>query len=245
MTGKLIEAPTAVSWGDDRIDCFARLRERLDAAPLLERQVVEHVGRAGRSDGERAGRVASWGKRRLDIFARGPDGQLWHKWFDDGWKQWENLGQPMIGPIIERPAVRVVGQQAHRHLRPRAPTRSSGTSGSTTAGSNWEDLGGELHSAPCVSCVGRSSASTSFCNGPDDGALAQVVQRRQWSGWESLDGNFQDYPAAVSWGNERIDVFVRGPNNTLQHRYFKRLTQLRDRRGSQARARELRAIPRR
>src|SRR5437773_1989987 len=51
-----------------------------------------------------AAAVASWGHKRLDCFCRGPDGQLWHKWFDGGWKNWENLGQPMIGPLTFHPA---------------------------------------------------------------------------------------------------------------------------------------------
>jgi hypothetical protein len=35
--------------------------------------------------------VSSMGKKRLDVFARGPDGAMWHTWFDGGWKGWERL----------------------------------------------------------------------------------------------------------------------------------------------------------
>src|SRR5947207_10341053 len=36
--------------------------------------------------------VSSWASRRLDVFARGTDSQLYHKWFDRAWSGWEALG---------------------------------------------------------------------------------------------------------------------------------------------------------
>lgn len=34
----------------------------------------------------------SWGEGRIDVFAKGSDGGLWHKWFDqNGWSVWEKL----------------------------------------------------------------------------------------------------------------------------------------------------------
>ena len=33
--------------------------------------------------------VTSWGPGRFDIFVRGNDKQLWHRWFDAGaWQNW-------------------------------------------------------------------------------------------------------------------------------------------------------------
>ncbi|MEH2385895.1 MAG: hypothetical protein V7K14_08975, partial [Nostoc sp.] len=34
----------------------------------------------------------SWASGRLDVFVRGTDNALWHKWFDGGWSGWESLG---------------------------------------------------------------------------------------------------------------------------------------------------------
>jgi hypothetical protein len=28
----------------------------------------------------------------LDVFVRGGDNALWHKWFQNGWSGWESLG---------------------------------------------------------------------------------------------------------------------------------------------------------
>src|SRR3712207_8302129 len=36
--------------------------------------------------------VCSWASGRLDVFGRGQDNALWHKWFDNGWSDWESLG---------------------------------------------------------------------------------------------------------------------------------------------------------
>jgi hypothetical protein len=35
---------------------------------------------------------ATWGPGRLDVFVRGTDSQLWHKWYQGGWSGWEPLG---------------------------------------------------------------------------------------------------------------------------------------------------------
>ena len=46
----------------------------------------------------------------------------------------------------------------------------------------------------------------------------------QWYGWESLGnppgGAVTSDPDAVSWGNGRIDLFVRGADNALWHKWF-------------------------
>ncbi len=36
--------------------------------------------------------VASWASGRLDVFVRGTDSALWHKWYQNGWSGWESLG---------------------------------------------------------------------------------------------------------------------------------------------------------
>jgi hypothetical protein len=36
--------------------------------------------------------VASWSAGRLDVFVRGTDNAMWHKWFQNGWSGWESLG---------------------------------------------------------------------------------------------------------------------------------------------------------
>nr|WP_256989105.1 DUF346 domain-containing protein [Bacillus sp. EB106-08-02-XG196] len=38
--------------------------------------------------------------------------------------------------------------------------------------------------------------------------------------WEDLGGTLTSEPAAVSWNPNRIDVFARGQNNNLIHKWW-------------------------
>jgi hypothetical protein len=42
----------------------------------------------------------------------------------------------------------------------------------------------------------------------------------QWGEWTSLGGKSLSPPTAICWGPNRIDVFHRGINNQVYHRYF-------------------------
>ncbi len=44
--------------------------------------------------------------------------------------------------------------------------------------------------------------------------------RSTWSDWESLGGILTSDPAAVSWDNNRIDVFARGTDSALHHKWW-------------------------
>lgn len=48
----------------------------------------------------------SWGEGRLDIFARGTDDGLWHKWYDGKFHDWERVG----GGIATPPSVSSWGE---------------------------------------------------------------------------------------------------------------------------------------
>jgi hypothetical protein len=41
-----------------------------------------------------------------------------------------------------------------------------------------------------------------------------------WSGWEDLGGILTSAPAAVSWGQNRIDTFVSGTDSALWHKWW-------------------------
>src|SRR5262245_13368926 len=45
--------------------------------------------------------AVSWGPGRIDVFVRGSDNALWHKWFENQWSGWESLG----GSITSAPDV--------------------------------------------------------------------------------------------------------------------------------------------
>jgi hypothetical protein len=41
-----------------------------------------------------------------------------------------------------------------------------------------------------------------------------------WSGWEALGGGCASRPEVVSWGPDRLDVFVVGEDGDLWHKWW-------------------------
>lgn len=160
--------------------------------------------------------VASWGPGRIDVFARGTDAQLWHRWFGGTWSRWEPLG----GTLTSAPTVASWGpgrldvfargsanQLIHRYYENRW--------------SAWETLGGTLDSAPSASSWGAGRLDV-FARA-SSGALAHIpfaLPWGAWGRWETLGGVLNGAPGAVSWYANRIDVFVRGTNDHLYQRTF-------------------------
>ena len=108
--------------------------------------------------------ICSWGAGRLDIFGRGEDFALWHKWFDGAkWSDWETLGGSLTSPPAAvswgagRIDVFVRGTDRalwHKWFR------DGGWRG-------WESLGGALNFGPAVSS--RSSGRLDvFARGTDN-----------------------------------------------------------------------------
>ena len=107
----------AVSYAFDRIDVFAR-----SASDVLIRRSYDGRTWSPAWEEIRPGTtitssptVASWGPRRLDVFARGSAHQLLHTWSDDaiGFAPFESFA----GTLGRRSRRRLLGQQPHRRLR--------------------------------------------------------------------------------------------------------------------------------
>ena len=157
--------------------------------------------------------ASSWSSGRLDVFVRGTDSALWHKWFQNGWSGWEKLGGVLTsGPGAVswgsgRIDVFVVGTDSalwHKWYQ-------GGWSG-------WESLGGVLTSSPAASSWASGRLDV-FAAGTDSRMWHKWYQNG-WSGWESLGGLLTSAPAAVSWGPNRIDTFVMGTDSALWHKWW-------------------------
>lgn len=158
--------------------------------------------------------VASWQPNRLDVFGRGQNNALWHKWWNgSSWSEWEDLG----GVLTSDPAavswgpnrIDVFGRGQNNSLWHKWWNGSSW--------SEWEDLGGgAISSGPAVSSTAPNRLEV-FARGANNQLLFRTWNGTSWSGWRSLDGDITSEPAAVSWGGNRLDVFARGRNNHLWH----------------------------
>ena len=160
--------------------------------------------------------ASSWGDRRLDVFARGTDNALVHKWFDgNGWSNWESLG----GQLSSDPTAVSWGSR-------RIDVFARGTDNALVhkwfdgnGWSDWESLGGTLASSPDASSWGDRRLDV-FARGTDNALVHKWFDGNGWSDWESLGGQLSSDPTAVSWGSRRIDVFARGTDNALVHKWF-------------------------
>ncbi len=157
--------------------------------------------------------VCSWASGRLDVFVRGTDNALWHKWYSGGWSGWESLG----GVLSSGPAA--VSWAPNRiDVFVRGTDNALWHKWYSGAWSGWESLGGVLTSDPAV-CSWASGRLDVFVRGTDN-ALWHKWYSGGWSGWESLGGVLTSAPDAVSWGTNRIDVFGRGTDNALWHKWY-------------------------
>lgn len=168
--------------------------------------------------------VSSWGPGRLDIFALGPDGALWHKYYaaSVGWQGWSSLGAPNGVQLASDPGVvswsygRIDvfirgSDNALWHKYYDAP--SGGWSG-------WYSHGGTLTSAPDVASWGHGRLDVFAKGTSNDLQHIFYSSTTGWSTWYSHGGNLSSAPGAVSWANGRIDVFARGAGGDLQHVYY-------------------------
>jgi peptidoglycan/xylan/chitin deacetylase (PgdA/CDA1 family) len=149
---------------------------------------------------------------RVDTFARGTDGAIWHRWWDgQRWVAWESLGG--LTPAESSPAsaswaynrldvfVRGIDDQLwHRAWN------GSGWSA-------WEPLGGILTSAPAA--VARADNRLDvFVRGAGDGLWVRSWDGTRWTDWYPLGGILTSAPAA-SGADSAMVVVVRGQGNGL------------------------------
>jgi hypothetical protein len=158
--------------------------------------------------------AASWAPGRIDVFVKGTDNALHHKWYQGGWSGWEFLG----GVLTSAPA-------AASWAPGRIDVAVRGTDNSawhTFYQAGWhgfDPLGGVLASAPAMSTwgPGRLDVYVEGSNGGPSGPLYHQWFAGAWSGWHNDGGQLTAAPAAVSWAPGRADVVVRGTDNAVWH----------------------------
>jgi spore germination protein YaaH len=161
--------------------------------------------------------ASSWGSSRADVFVRGNDNGLYHRFWDGGqWNGWDGLGGTLTsdpgavswGP--DRIDVFVRGNDNGLYHR-------WGSGNGIWYG--WQPLGGYLTSAPDVAAWSAGRLDV-FVRGADNGLWHKWWDGQNWSGWQPLGGVLTSDPTVVSWGPNRIDVFVRGTDNGLWHLWW-------------------------
>lgn len=152
---------------------------------------------------------------RIDVFARGSDDALWHRWFDGQWYPWQSLGGVFVGTPA---AVSWDGGQIDVFARDASGALQHRYFDGSWHG--WELLGGVLDGDPVAISRGDGHLDV-FARGKG-GALWHRAYDGAWSGWRSLGGAIVGRPSVVRWARGDLDVFARGVDDKLQHISFRR-----------------------
>ena len=158
--------------------------------------------------------VTAWGLNRTDVFGRGTDNALWHRfWNGITWSAWESLG----GVLTASPGAVSWGPN-HLDVFVRGTDRAvwhrswDGTSWAT-----WDSVGGIATTAPEAASWGPGRLDV-VVGGTDNALWHRSWNGTAWSAWDSAGGVATSDPSVVASGSGRIDVFVRGSDNALWHR---------------------------
>lgn len=222
---RLSASPAAVSWGPNRLDIFGR---------SAGGELIHKWYDGGWHNWEKLGgcilgspSVTSWAPGRLDIFAKGCNStgpNLMHRWFDGSWKGWETV--PFAnGRIASSPTA--VSQEQNR-IDIFGIDENNNNVLHDWFESGWypqESLGGCLTDQLAVSSwqPGRLDIFAEGCNASGQNTYHKVFDAG-WHDWELLPGadnmTVDKMLGAISWANQRVDLFARGNNGALIHKWW-------------------------
>ena len=126
--------------------------------------------------------VCSWGPNRLDVFARGEDFALWHKYSPDlqnwVWSDWEPLGG-----VLNSPPAAVSWGEGRIDVFVRGTDRALWHKWFTdNEWSDWESLGGVLNFGPAVASWGPGRLDV-FARGTDNTIFQRTFAANNWLDW--------------------------------------------------------------
>jgi hypothetical protein len=182
--------------------------------------------------------VASLKVGEFDAFATDTKGHLVHKKYANGTfdTSWKDLGTIGSGVTINGApaAVKWMPDRIDIFTRGSDSKLHHAVFKDNVCGA-WDNLGGGISSSPSAAgWVGSSAAIEpgnrdrlyAFARGTNEKGQAGVGYpwHLYWDGsWHAWDGNLigahniYGAPAAVSWGPNRVDLFVHWDDNTLRH----------------------------
>lgn len=238
LGGKILADPALASWSADRLDIIVRgaddgvYHKAWDGANWSA--TWESLG--GRITDKPT--VVSWGPNRLDIFVRAPNGGIFHKaWDGSHWSPEESDEWEPLGAESGNHAPAVVSRAPGRLDVFTSDPNRVGVIHKAWLGSNWSDwesLGGSndfIGSGPVVTSWGPDRLDLFFC-GIKGAVYHKAWDNGQWfpertGDWESIGGpphptsmlpDAVGIPAVVSWGPNRLDIFVADSRGQIFHK---------------------------
>jgi hypothetical protein len=167
--------------------------------------------------------VSGYADGRTDVFVRGADGALWSTYTTNrgtSWSNWYKIGGQLLAGT---------GPTAYAWANTRIGVFVTGTNHelwhnwSDAAGRHaWQSLGGYLTSSPAATALTTGTVAV-FARGADGGLWGRATADggTSWNLWQNIGGQIAPgtAPATCSWST-RGDVFVKGMNGELWHRWY-------------------------
>ena len=158
---------------------------------------------------------------RLEAFARGTDGAVWHRWQtapNSGWSGWDSLG----GVITTEIAV-ANNQDGRLEIFARGTDNALWHKWQTAPNSGWsgwDSLGGSI-TGPAAAGRNADGRLEVFARGTDGAVWHkwQTAPNSGWSGWASLGGVITTEIAVANNKDGRLEIFARGTDNALWHKW--------------------------
>ena len=158
--------------------------------------------------------AVAWGSNRLDIFVRGTDQSVAHKyWTGSAWGGFEGLGGYISG------SPKFVSWGANR-----LDGFVRGSDGALwheswdgSAWHGWESLGGQIVGEPTAVSWGPNRLDV-FVRGTDNQLYQMAWDGSAWRGFYGLGGSVTGEISAVAWSSNRLDIFWRGADAALWHK---------------------------
>ncbi|MEO3790852.1 hypothetical protein ABGB14_11590 [Nonomuraea sp. B10E15] len=165
----------------------------------------------------------------LDVFARGPDNQLYHRWWKPGvWTGWESLRGDLaagVGVGTHNSGILhlgILGRDGKIYDR---SFTNGGPPMLLNGWSGWTEPGtGLFSSAPSPTSWGTDHFAMFALD--TEGKVRQNTYRfggPGWTGWNALPGDrtFGSAPAAVAYDVNRLHVFVKGAQDRIYDIHLK------------------------
>ncbi|KAL8688135.1 MAG: hypothetical protein Q9218_005879 [Villophora microphyllina] len=225
----LATPPAAITWGVDRLDVFG-----LDDNSVFKHQYwdgtawqpstneFENLG--GGCDGKNAISASTWGPGRLDLFCRGPDGDLLHQYYDgSNWQPSQGSLESLSGSITSGPSVVSWGEN---RLDIFAFDDQDKITHLYWDGNQWSKW--ETFDAPTEFQRGSLSVTSwgpnrldIFVLGTDGSLWHKYWDGSQWPDWELLgepETPLQGNVGVANWAPDRLDIVGLG-NGTGHYLY--------------------------
>jgi hypothetical protein len=213
LGGNVVGDPEISSWGTGRLDVFARGNNNELWHKYYQGSWSNWESLGGQLTSG-PGAVSRDGST-VDVVARGADNSVVHwSWNGTSWSS-DNLG----GNITSDPDMASWGSSRLDVFARGIDNALWHRYWNGGSWSPWESLGGSLASGPSAVSWGAENRIDVVARATNGSVIHWWWTGSAWSS-DNLGGNILGDPEIASWSYGRLDVFARGTNNELWHKYY-------------------------